>query len=284
MTSQVIGRAHSQRYHGFMSTTVPNSIGTLLREWRERRRMTQLDLALEAEVSTRHISFMETGRARPSPEMIRLLAEHLNIPLRERNILFLAAGFAPEHPARKLDSPDLEAARHAVDLILAAHEPNPAIAIDRHWNLVAGNRMLAPFFEGVAPHLQQPPVNVLRATLHPEGVAPRIANLAQWRTHLLTRLRRQIDLTADPVLAALHDEIVTYPEGNPHPSRTDDREVTNFVVPLRLHTSTGVLSFLYTTTVFGTPLDVTLDELAIETFFPADSFTVDAFRTLTPAG
>ena len=263
-----------------MSTTVPGPVGPLLREWRERRRMTQLDLALEAEVSTRHLSFVETGRARPSPQMLRLLADHLRIPLRERNSLFLAAGFAPDHPVRDIDNPDLQAARRAMDLILTAHEPNPAVAIDRHWNLVAGNRMMAPFFEGVAAHLQHPPINVLRATLHPEGLAPRIANLHQWRTHLLARLRRQIDLTADPVLTALHDELATYPPGSPHPARAEDHEVPNIVVPLRLHDANGTLSFLYTTTVFGTPLDVTLDELAIETFFPADAYTTDVCRRL----
>jgi transcriptional regulator with XRE-family HTH domain len=256
-------------------------VGDLLRDWRQRRRMSQLALALEAEVSPRHLSFLETGRARPSREMIERLAERLAVPPRERNALLLAAGFAPAYPERSLDDPTLAAAREAVSLVLAGHEPYPAVAVDRHWNLVAANRATAPFFTGIAPELTRPPINVLRATLHPNGLAPRIANHRQWRGHMLDRVRRQVELTADPVLTALLEELRAYPApGIPdEPMRV--QATAGVVVPLRIRTEVGVLSFLYTTTVFGTPLDVTLAELAIESFFPADPATAEALRGLS---
>jgi transcriptional regulator with XRE-family HTH domain len=264
-----------------MSTSSP-PVGVLLREWRERRRLTQLDLALEAEVSTRHVSFLETGRSRPSREMIERLAKQLEIPLRERNALLLSAGFAPAFPERDLNGTELREARAAIDLVLTGHEPYPALAVDRHWTLIAANRATAPFFEGVAPHLRLPPVNVLRATLHPEGLAPRIANLPEWGAHMLRRLRRQIDITADTTLIALLEELSGYLEGTDVSYAGSDRP--GFVVPLRLRAGQGILSFLYTTTLFGTPLDVTLDELAIESFFPADRATADALRGMTAPG
>ena len=252
------------------------AVGPLLRQWRQRRRLSQLDLACEAEVSSRHLSFLETGRARPSREMVLLLAERLDVPLRERNALLIAAGFAPVYAERALDDPALAGARRAVDLVLSGHEPYPALAVDRHWTMVAANRAVAPLLGGVDPSLLAPPVNVLRLSLHPAGVAPRIVNLAQWRAHVLARLRRQIAATADATLAGLLDELRAYPvatdDGHPPPDLDDPGAV---VVPLRLQTPGGVLSFVSTTTIFGTPVEVTLSELAIESFFPADAATAE---------
>ncbi|MDJ1160116.1 helix-turn-helix transcriptional regulator [Chelatococcus sp. SYSU_G07232] len=255
-------------------------IGEHLREWRQRRRMSQLELACEAEISTRHLSFLETGRAQPSRDMVLHLAERLDVPLRERNQLLLAAGYAPAFPERPLDAPALQAARRAVDLVLAGHEPYPALAVDRHWTLVAANAAVPPLLAGAAPELLAPPVNVLRLSLHPAGLAPRIANLGEWRGHLLDRLRRQIELTGDAVLAALMHELAGYP--TPAARRSGllapADGYAGVVVPLRLETDDGVLAFFSTTTVFGTPVDITLSELAIEAFFPADAVTAEALR------
>jgi transcriptional regulator with XRE-family HTH domain len=240
--------------------------------------MTQLQLALEADVSTRHVSFLETGRSQPSREMIRRLAEELQIPLREQNALLVAAGFTPVHPQRDLDGGDLEPVREAVELVLAGHEPYPALAVDRYWNLVAANDALEPFFGGVTPGLLAPPINVLRATFHPDGLAPRIANMEQWRPHMLARVRRQVEVSGDAALADLERELQEYPLVE---SASADEAVDEFpgmVVPLRLRTDEGVLSFLYTTTLFGSPLDVTISELAIESFFPADRSTAHALQ------
>src|SRR5215475_2745961 len=182
-------------------------VGNLLRKWRERRRLSQLDLACEAEISTRHLSFLETGRSLPSREMVLRLAEYLDVPLRERNALLVAAGYAPAFPERPLDDPALQSARKAVDLVLAGHEPYPAIAIDRHWTLIASNNAVQPILAGVDPSLLCPPVNALRLSLHPAGLSSRIANLSQWRSHMLSRLRRQIEVDADRVLDELLDEL-----------------------------------------------------------------------------
>jgi transcriptional regulator with XRE-family HTH domain len=255
-------------------------VGDFLREWRQRRRMSQLDLALEAEISTRHLSFMETGRAAPSREMVLRLAERLDIPLRERNALLVAAGFAPLFPERSLDDPQLRPARRAMELVLAGHEPYPALAIDRHWNLVAYNKAVPFFLASVDQSLLAPPVNVLRLSLHPQGFAPRIANYWEWRTHLFDRLRQQISITADPVLMELVKELSAYPapaDAKPHHGGD---EYAGVVVPLQFITDAGILSFISTTTVFGTPIDVTLSELALETFFPADAATAEALRNL----
>lgn len=246
-------------------------LGEQIKEWRQRRRLSQMELALEAEISTRHLSFIETGRARPSREMVLLLAEHLEVPLRERNALLLGAGHAPVFAERPLDHPELAAAQRAIALVLKGHEPFPALAVDRHWNMVASNAAVAPLLDGVAPHLLEPPVNVLRLSLHPQGLAPRIRNLGEWRGHLLERLRRQAWLTSDPTLAALLEELGSYPMAE---GAGDAAIVDHVAVPLRLDTPLGTLSFLSTTTVFGTPRDVTLDELAIEAFFPADEETL----------
>lgn len=241
--------------------------------------MSQLDLASEAGISTRHLSFVETGRATPSREMVLQLAEHLDLPLREQNTLLVAAGFAPRFGERKLDDPDLAAARVAVDMVLKAHEPNPALAIDRRWTLVAANRAAHTVLTGIAPSLLTAPANVLRASLHPDGLAPRIVNLNEWRAHIFARLERQIEATADAELAALLDELRLYPGGGPHVAPL--RDAPPVVTPLRLKTEAGPVSLFSITTLFGMPQDVTLDELAIESFFPADTHSAEILSSLS---
>jgi transcriptional regulator with XRE-family HTH domain len=262
--------------------TTQQPVGDLLREWRQRRRMSQLDLALEADISTRHLSFLETGRSLPSRDMVLHLAEQLDVPLRERNVLLVAAGFAPVFAERTLEDPALQTARKAVDLVLAGHEPYPALAVDSHWTLVTANGAVARLIGSADPSLLQPPVNVLRLSLHPQGLAPRIANLPEWRAHLLARLHRQIEVSADPVLAELMRELAAYPvpSGSKQARPAGDHEYAGVVVPVQFETETGTLSFFSTTTVFGTPLDITLSELALESFFPADAATADALRQL----
>ncbi|PMS30751.1 transcriptional regulator [Paraburkholderia rhynchosiae] len=255
------------------------TVGDLLREWRQRRRMSQLLLAAEADISTRHLSFVESGRAMPSREMVMHLAERLDVPLRARNALLIAAGYAPLFRERALSDPQLSAAREAVELVLKGHEPYPALAIDRHWTIVATNNALAPLLSGASPDLLKPPVNALRLSLHPHGIASSIVNWHAWREHVLARLQRQIDVSADETLSALRDELAGYP-APPEADPTDsaDSALNQIAVPLRLRTPLGVLSFFSTTTVFGTPVDVTLSELAIEAFFPADQQTATALR------
>src|SRR5215467_8157222 len=250
-------------------------VGVLLRDWRQRRRLTQLDLALEADISPRHLSFVETGRSQPSREMLLHLSEELEIPLRERNALLVSGGFAPMFRERPLTDDGLAAARHAIDVVLEAQKPFPAFALDRHWNIAASNSALPELYEGVAEELLKSPVNALRLSLHPRGVAPRIANLGEWRAHLLHRLRRQVDLTADRALVELMNEVSAYPDGVKDAPRVEH----SVLVPLQIRTSLGLLSFMSTTTVFGTPVEVTLSELAIEMFFPADARTADAIRS-----
>lgn len=254
----------------------------LVRRWRERRGRSQLDVSLAAEVSTRHLSCIETGRTHPSRAMIERLCEELDVPLRERNAFYLAAGFAPVHPERRFV--DLGAARAAVEAILAGHEPNPALAVDVRWDLLAANRAMTAFLDGVPEELLAPPVNVLRLTMHPDGLARRIENLGQWRAHVLRRVRRQLARTASDGLAELVAELEAYP----CPATANDVDggdrTGDLAVPLRLSSEYGELSFLYTTTVFGSPLDVTLDEIALETFFPADRRTADVLREMSAAG
>jgi transcriptional regulator with XRE-family HTH domain len=247
-------------------------IGHMLREWRQRRRLSQLELALAAGVSTRHLSFVETGRSRPSPDMVLGLADHLDVPLRERNQMLLAAGYAPRFGARSLDDPELVAVRDALGRVLDAHEPYPALAVDRGWNLVASNAALGPLMEGVSDALLTPPVNVLRLALHPDGLAPRIRNLAQWRGHLMHRLAREQAVTGDPDLAALLDELAAYPGPAPLPP-TNAAEI---MIELHIEAAGQELHFFSTVTTFGTALDVTVAELAIEAFFPADAVTARA--------
>jgi transcriptional regulator with XRE-family HTH domain len=267
-----------------MSTGQSHPVGTLLRDWRQRRRMSQLDLACEAEISTRHLSFLETGRSQPSRDMLLHLAERLEVPLRERNLLLIAAGYAPVFPERSLDDPALQDAWRAISLVLAGHEPYPALAIDRHWTLRAANSGVAPLLAGIPAALLQQPVNVLRLSLHPEGLAPRIVNLAEWRAHVLVRLRRQIDLSGDPVLVELLAELAAYPlargRTGPPPAERSHAEA---VVSLQLITPAGQLNFFSTTMIFGTPIDITLSELALESFFPADEATAETMRRLASA-
>jgi transcriptional regulator with XRE-family HTH domain len=268
-----------------MNRPVPStarSAGEHIRAWRNRRRLSQLDFALEVEISQKHLSFIESGRSSPSRDMVLRLAEHLDVPLRERNVMLLAAGYAPVFPERSLDDPALKAARAAIDLVLKGHEPFPALAVDRHWTLVAANSVAPAFFALVGDAtLLQPPVNVLRLSLSPDGLAPHIVNLAEWRAHVLDRLRHQIEVTADARLDMLLTELQAYP--SPAVDRLSDGAAVDYAgiaIPFRLRTPRGVLSFLSTTTVFGTPIDITLSELAIEAFFPADEATADAARAL----
>jgi transcriptional regulator with XRE-family HTH domain len=250
----------------------------LLREWRQRRRVSQLDLACMGEVSTRHLSFLETGRAQPSREMVLHLAEQLEVPLRDRNTLLTAAGFAPVFQERKLGDPGLRPALRAVEAIIQGHMPYPALAVDRHWTLVAANEAMPRMLVGVDPKLMDPPVNVLRVALHPSGLAPRTINLAEWRTHLLDRLRRQAEASADPVLLALLEELRGYPA--PRGSRVGPPtpDYGGMVVPFVLAAEAGTMTFLSTTTVFGTPVDITLSEIALECFYPADDVTAEILR------
>jgi len=254
--------------------------GDHLREWRSKRHMSQLDLATEAEISTRHLSFLETGRAQASREMLLHLSEQLDIPLRERNVILVAAGYAPIFEERPLSASEMVAVRRAVERVLKGHEPFPALAIDRHWQLVSANAAVAPLLEGVDAELLKPPVNVLRLSLHPNGLAPRIANLIEWRAHLLMRLRSQIDRTADAALIDLLAELSKFPATNLlEPRMPPPRDETAGVfIPFQIVTDAGKLSFMSTTTIFGTPIDVTLSELALECFFPADEATVQALQ------
>jgi len=264
-----------------MHATLPHhDVGTLIREWRQRRRLSQLDLACEADISTRHLSYVENGRASPSREMLMHLAERLDVPLRERNMLLTAAGYAPIYRERPLADPALSAAREAVELVLRGHEPCPALAVDRHWTMLAHNSAVPIFLTGIAAELLQPPINVLRLSLHPQGLAPRIVNLTQWREHLFARLKQQIAASADTVLADMLRELQELPApatATPADSAIDPGGV---VMPLQLRTPAGVMSFISTTTVFGTPVDITLSELALETFFPADARTAEWLRRM----
>lgn len=258
----------------------PPPIGGLLRRWRQRRRLSQLDLACDAGISTRHLSFLETGRAQPSRDMVLLLSEQLDVPVRERNVLLVAAGFAPIFPERPLDDPALAPARAAIDLVLDRQKPYPAFALDRHWQIVASNAALPQLYEDVAADLLQPPINALRLSLHPRGLAPRIANLAEWRAHLLYRLRRQVELTADATLIELLREVSAYPAGS-HPPISASHAEQEIAVPFRIKIGGDTLSFFSLTTVFGSPIDVALSELALELFFPADDATDAAVRQMT---
>ncbi len=245
--------------------------GDLIRQWRQRRRLSQLDLAIAANVSSRHLSFVETGRSHPTSQMILHLAEHLDVPLRDRNALLLAGGYAPAYPERTLAAPELRAVQGALARVLAGHEPYPAAVVNRWWELVDANAGIGLFTGGVSPALLEPPVNVLRLSLHPDGMAPRIANLPEWRAHLLARLHRQAEATGDQRLFTLHEELKAYPGG-----QGASPAVTDVVVPLRYRTPRAELSFLSITAVIGTPMDVTVEELAIESFYPADDQTAAA--------
>ena len=266
------GADQRNRYAARMKTRADNHVGALLKDWRKRRKLSQLDLAAEAETSTRHLSFLETGRAAPSREMLIRLAESLGLPLRERNRLMRPAGYAPLYAERPLDAPEMARVRSAMDAVLAGHMPFPALAVDRHWNLVAANDAIPPLLAGIDAQLLTPPVNVLRLSLHPDGLSTRIINLAEWRHHLLERLRHQAEVTGDGVLFDLHAELRSYPV----PFATRPMQHRNAVaVPLELRdpASGNVLRLISTTTVFGTATDVTLSELTLECFYPADDET-----------
>jgi len=263
-----------------MSVMTPSrGVGELLRDWRQRRRLSQLDLAVEADVSARHLSFVETGRSKPSRELLLHLAEHLDVPLRERNSWLLAAGFAPLYPESALDTDRMEPVREALDKILTGHEPFPAVIVDRHWDLVSANRpALAVMGQSASPELLTPPVNALRISLHPDGLAPHIVNLSEYSAHLLTRLHRQVILSGDDKLATLYDELRRYPGVSLSSTAVDTASL--LFVPFVLRGADGEpLSFFSTLATFGTALDITVAELAIESFFPADKATETALRT-----
>ncbi|WP_280829496.1 helix-turn-helix transcriptional regulator [Mycobacterium sp. OTB74] len=247
-----------------------------MRQWRQRRRISQLDLAIEAEVSARHLSFIETGRSAPSRTMVLKLADALNIPAREQNRMLLAAGHAPVYAERPLDDPEMSAVRTGIERVLAAYAPFPCLAVDHGWNIVSTNAGVAVLLQGVAPELLESP-NALRISLHPSGLAPRIRNLAQWRHHVISRLQREVTTSASAELQDLLDEIEAYPGGN---SGTAD--LGGVAVPLQIDGPDGqILTFLSTVTTFGTALDLTAAELSIEAFLPADESTAQALRGIT---
>lgn len=262
-------------YVGAMTTTETAApVGVLLRQWRELRRLTQLGLASKSGVSARHLSFVENGRSLPTKTMILRLSECMEVPLRQQNTLLLAAGYAPEFSRHALSDTPMAAVSDAIDRILSAHEPFPAVVVDREWDLVAGNDAIGVLIEGAAPHLLEPPVNVLRLSLHPDGMAPRIANLGEWRAHLLERLWREVETTGDETLSDLSRELSAYPGGK---GGSVGRGPA-LVVPLRYRVGDTEISMFSTTTVFGTPRDVTLSEIAIEAFYPSDAESAAFFR------
>ncbi|MFH9727309.1 helix-turn-helix domain-containing protein [Streptomyces sp. NPDC017254] len=272
-----------------MTTVVSDTgVGPLLRGWREQRRLSQLELALRADSSARHISFVETGRSRPSEEMVLRLAEHLEVPVRERNALLLAAGYAPRYAESPLDAPRLETLREGIGQLLQGYEPFPALVVDGSYTVVAANRAIGMLLDGLPEHLLAPPLNAMRITLHPEGLARRIRNLREWRGHLLHQMERQIGLARSESLRALYTEVTAYPL----PPGADDDDAPEapgpedvypyFALPLRIEHDGHVLSFVSSISTFNTPLDVTVAELAIETFLPADPATVAYLQSLPP--
>ncbi|MEU0206722.1 helix-turn-helix domain-containing protein [Streptomyces canus] len=259
-------------------------VGPLLRAWREQRRVSQLELALRADSSARHISFIETGRSRPSEEMVLRLAEHLDVPVRERNALLLAAGYAPRFPETPLDDPALDALREGIERLIQGYEPYPALVFDAAYHVVAANRGIMMLLDGIPESLLRPPLNTMRLALHPEGLAPRIRNLREWRGHLLEQMRRQIALRRSESLRELYEEVSAYPV--PAPETDDGPEqpdpVPYFALPMRIEHEGRTLSFISSTSTFNTPMDVTVAELAIETFLPADPSTVKYLHSLLP--
>ena len=259
-----------------LPTQSARPVGQLLRDWRERRRLSQLELSIQAEISTRHLSFVETGRSRPTSEMIVKLTEHLDVPLRERNQVLLAGGYAPAYPQHGLDEPELASVRTAMQLVLTGHRPYPALVIDRWWNMLDANDAVGALIEGVSADLLAPPVNVLRLSLHPDGLAARIGNLAQWRGHLLERVRRRADITGDERLRHLLAELRDYPGGAEHPVGAQD-----VVLPMRLSHQIGELSMFTLSAAVETASDVTVQEMVIESFYPADEVTASRLRELS---
>ncbi|MEY9995705.1 transcriptional regulator with XRE-family HTH domain [Streptomyces sp. V4I8] len=266
-------------------TTGPAGVGPLLRAWRVQRRVSQLELALRADSSARHISFIETGRSRPSEEMVLRLAEHLDVPVRERNALLLAAGYAPRYPETPLDDPALDALRAGMEQLIQGYEPYPALVVDAMYDVHAANRGVLMLLDGIPEHLLEPPLNAMRLTLHPEGLAPRIRNLREWRGHLLAQMERQIALHRSEPLRKLYEEVAAYPVPEESPSRgtaEPAEPVPYFALPLRIEHDGRVLSFISSISTFNTPMDVTVAELAIETLLPADPATVKYLQSLLP--
>ena len=261
-------------------------VGTLLRELRERRRMTQLELALDAGISTRHLSFVETGRSKPGRELLLRVTDQLGVPFRERNQLLLAAGHAPAFPERSLQDSELAPVREALDLILTGHEPYPAVVLDRYWNIVATNSAIEAVGAWVDPALREPPANAMRVGLHPRGLAPWIANLGEVRAYFVSRLERQVAMTGDTQLAALLEEVAAYPAPEYERDPAADAAAGHILTPLmRLHAPDGrQLSFFATVATFGTAAEVTTSELSIELGFPADAATAEALRELARGG
>ncbi|MFE9660983.1 helix-turn-helix domain-containing protein [Streptomyces sp. NPDC005955] len=267
-------------------------VGPLLRGWRERRRVSQLELALRADASARHISFVENGRSRPSEEMILRLAEHLDVPVRERNALLLAGGYAPRYTETSYDDPSMGALREGLQRLLHGYEPYPAIVLNGVYDVVAANLGMTRLLEGVADHLLTPPLNGIRIVLHPDGMAPRILNLRQWRSHLLHQMESQMSLVRSDPLRELYDEVASYPFPDGHPDHGPGGADASgdpgpgpampcFALPLRIAHRGRELSFVSSISTFNTPMDVTVAELAIETFLPADAATVDHLSSLS---
>jgi transcriptional regulator with XRE-family HTH domain len=259
------------------------AVGELLRDWRLRRHLSQLDVSVDVGVSTRHLSFVETGRAKPSPELVLTLADYLEVPLRERNGLLVAAGYAPRFREGSLDEPEMEGVRSAIQRMLDAHLPLPGVVVDRQWNLVLANDAAAALVGFLPEQLLAPPLNVYRVSLHPDGLAARTTNFAAWAIPLVRQLRRSVVLTGDAALERLHSEITQYPNVAEVLSAAGDAAFDDepaLVVPLVLDLPFGRVSLYTTLTTFGTPLDITLSELCIELFFPADAETADRFRVL----
>jgi transcriptional regulator with XRE-family HTH domain len=255
-------------------------IGRLLREWRERRRLSQLELALDAGVSARHLSFVETGRSKPGRDVLLRVAEQLQVPLRERNQLLLAAGHAPAFPERALSDPGLAPVRDALDRIIAAHEPYPALVLDRGWNVVAANSAMGRLGEWVDPDLLDPPINALEVGFHPRGLAPFVVNLAEVRAYFLERIERQIAFTADPDLVALRETVADSSAPDPVRLPAEEAAAREILTPLRLRAPSGdELSFLGTVATFGFAGEVTTSELSIELLFPADQATAELFKS-----
>ncbi|MDC0766497.1 helix-turn-helix domain-containing protein [Streptomyces sp. HD] len=264
------------------STPAEQGVGPLLRAWREQRRVSQLELALRADSSARHISFIETGRSRPSEEMVLRLAEHLEVPVRERNALLLAAGYAPRYPETPLDDPALDALRAGMEQLIQGYEPYPALVVDAMYHVHAANRGILMLLDGIPEHLLKPPLNAMRLTLHPEGLAPRIRNLREWRGHLLAQMDRQIALRRSEPLRRLYEEVAAYPVPAEEPPGTDQEPapVPYFALPMQIEHEGRVLSFISSISTFNTPMDVTVAELAIETLLPADPATVKYLQSL----
>jgi transcriptional regulator with XRE-family HTH domain len=255
-------------------------VGPLLRDWRERQRVSQLELALRAGSSARHISFVETGRSRPSEELILRLADHLDVPVRERNALLLAAGYAPRFPETPMDDPALDGLREGLERLLTGYEPYPALVVDATYDVIAANRGITMLLAGVPEHLLVPPLNAMRLILHPEGVAPRIRNLGEWRGHLLEQMERQIALDRSPALRSLYEEVAAYPVRDEGVPAAHGATHPYFALPMQVEHDGRVLSFVSSISTFNTPMDVTVAELAIETFLPADRATSDYLRSL----